>query len=323
MTSRRFLVKASANVALVKYWGKAEGEDNQPATGSLSIGLDDLQTRTTVAAIDDPRDRVRIDGQPGGAAVDRVHRFLDLARERLATKQCFEVDSENNFPSAAGLASSASGFAALALGIDRVLGAGLTHTELSRLARQGSGSAARSVYGGFVEMVMGTDVCARQLAEAAWWPLGVVIAITSENEKAVGSSEAMRRTAATSPYYSAWLSSHENDMNDAREAVATRDFARLAEVSERSCLKMHAVIMSSVPPIIYWNAATVAVIQRVRELRATGVAAFFSMDAGAQVKVVCMPDQTDRVQRELEAIEGVCRTIVTRVGGAPCVEEIA
>ncbi|XOV87535.1 MAG: diphosphomevalonate decarboxylase [Pseudomonadota bacterium] len=319
--TRTVQVRACANVALVKYWGKSAGDGNRPATGSLSIGLEDLVTRTEVGIIDAAEDDVAINGQTSGDAVARVRLFLEEVRRTHHLDDHFRVRSVNDFPTGAGLASSASGFAALALGLNRVAALGLIPEDIARLARRGSGSAARSVYGGFVELVNDTDPFARQLAPAAHWPLAVVVAVTSEQAKSVSSSEGMKRTALTSSFYDTWLATHPADMDTARSAIAARDFAALAEVSEQSCLKMHATMMTSHPAILYWNGATMEVIQAISAMRRVGIPAFFTIDAGPQVKIVCSPESADQVAGEVAGIAGVSRLIRTRLGGEPQVSE--
>ncbi len=214
--------RAGTNIALVKYWGKRDAALNLPATGSLSLTLAELGTTTEVRFLESAGaapgdhllgDSVSIDGRPAEAAfATRVSRFLDWCGPRAGLRAPAEVSTVNTVPTAAGLASSASGFAALALAASRAAGLELSPAELSALARQGSGSAARSIFGGFVEMAAGTradgsDAVAHPLPEAADWPLRLVVALTATGPKAIGSTAAMDRTAATSPYYAAWLAS--------------------------------------------------------------------------------------------------------------------
>jgi diphosphomevalonate decarboxylase len=235
------------------------------------------------------------------------------------------VETRNSFPTAAGLASSASGFAALVFALDRALGTGLERQELARLARRCSGSAARSLYGGYVELGFEPgrrETFTRQLRRPEEWPLRVVIAITDTTEKEVGSSAGMVRTATTSPYYCSWIETSKEDLAAARSAIAERDFERLAEVSEHSCLKMHAVMLASSPGLLYWGGATVECLHRVRALRRSGVPVFFTVDAGPQVKAVCTPEAEPRVVEDLTAVVGVQSILSTGLGdGARPAEE--
>ena len=314
------VVQAQPNIALVKYWGKRDEVLNLPAVGSLSITLNRLWTRTGVRFVPGQSgDRVRLNGRSDDVAARRVSAFLDLLRQRAGIDWGAEVDSHNNFPTAAGLASSASGFAALALAAACSLGLGLEPKELSALARRGSGSAARSVFGGFVEWAHGQradgeDSIARPLRGCDHWPLRVVVAVTSTVSKAIGSTQGMRRTAATSPYHRAWIDTQETDLDAARIAIMARDFEALAAVSEHSCLKMHALAMAATPGLLYWNGATLEAIHAIRSLRDNGVPVFFTVDAGPQVKAVCLPEAAEAVAIALGAITGVLDVIECGLG---------
>jgi diphosphomevalonate decarboxylase len=228
------------------------------------------------------------------------------------------VESENDFPTAAGLASSASAFAALVVAANEALSAGLDTAELADLARRASGSAARSIFGGFVELRLTPDgrhpTETRQILETAEWPLKVAVAVTDVGPKDIGSTEGMVRTEQTSPYYASWVDSSEDDLAEARGAIEGRDFEALADVSESSCLKMHAVMMSARPGLVYWNGTTIDCLRRVRQLRSEGVPVFFTVDAGPQVKAVCTPDAYDRVASELAEIPGAQRIISSGLG---------
>jgi diphosphomevalonate decarboxylase len=309
---------AGANIALVKYWGKRDEPLNLPAAGSLSITLAELVTTTRLTP--DPSlaaDELVLDGRvvdPG-----RVGAVLERLRRLAGTRRFFRVESHNNFPTAAGLASSASAFAALVVAADRLLGLDLSAARLSELARRGSGSAARSVFGGFVEMnagqaLDGSDSVARELAGSEHWPLRVVVAITDRSGKRVSSTDGMNLTQRSSPYYRAWVDSVDSDLSAARAAVAARDFERIAEVAEHSALKMHASAMAARPGLLYWNPATLACMHEIRALRADGVAVFFTVDAGPQVKAVCLPDVEEVVAERLALVPGVVDLARTGLG---------
>ncbi len=311
--------QAQPNIALVKYWGKREPVSNLPAVGSLSITLDELWTRTrvrfdeTIAA-----DRFELNGRRDSGETSRVSACLDRLRRLAGTQRRALVSSHNNFPTGAGLASSASGFAALVAAAAQALGLELSGEEISRLARRSSGSAARSVFGGFVELPAAdsstADVAAAPLLAESAWPLGVTIAITSTEAKAVGSGEGMQHTAETSAYYDAWVQTAAADLVEARRAVLARDFETLATVSERSCLKMHAAMMAAQPGLVYWNGATVECVHRVRALRASGVPVFFTIDAGPQVKAVSPPQHAETVRQALAAVPGVLDILESGLG---------
>ena len=323
---------AGTNIALVKYWGKRDARLNLPAAGSLSLTLKELGTRTTVrfGAHLAEGDRVRLNGRDADEKTrTRVVAFLDLIRVLAGMDARAEVVTENTVPTAAGLASSASGFAALALAASRAAGLSLTPAELSALARRGSGSAARSIFGGFVVMnpgvlADGSDAVAAPLADGDGWPVRLVVAVTTEGPKSIGSTAAMERTARTSPFYAAWVDSVPRDVQDSAAAITARDFDQLGRIAERNAVRMHASAMAADPPILYWNTATWSAMQAVRDLRGSGIAAYFTIDAGPHVKVLCLAEDADAVQKALGQTPGVLRTLVTSPGrGARILQETA
>jgi diphosphomevalonate decarboxylase len=312
--------QAQPNIALVKYWGKRDAALNLPVVGSISITLDSLWTRTEVRFVPgQTHDRVSLNGRSDEAEAKRVTACLNLLRGRAAVDWGADVASRNNFPTAAGLASSASGFAALVHAGAKALGLELSAAEQSVFARRCSGSAARSIFGGYVEwahgrLADGTDSVAQPLLAAEAWPLRVAVAITSTAAKQVGSSEGMRRTAQTSPYQSAWVDTQEADLSTARSAILARDFDALALISEYSCLKMHALAMAAQPGLLYWNGATVECMHRVRALRQQGLPVFFTVDAGPQLKAVCEPSAIEQVKAALRDVPGVLDVLDTGLG---------
>lgn len=322
-TPRAATVRAHPNIALVKYWGKRPGPGNVPAVGSVSVTLDTLATVTRVAPAADGAPTDAMTGL-GAAAHQRMAVFVSMMRDRALAAGCrsaqapLQIDTHNNFPTAAGLASSASGFAALTLALATAWQWPLSLPAMSALARQGSGSAARSLFGGFVRISSGrqtnTEAVAEGVLAAADWPLHVLVAVVDSSPKVTSSTDGMRHTQATSAYWSAWVDSHAADESDAIAAIEARDFARLANVTERSCLKMHASMLAAAPGLLYWLPATVALMHEVRALRAQGVPACFTIDAGPQVKVVCSPDAHARVAQALHAVPGVQRVLACGLG---------
>ena len=320
---------ATSNIALVKYWGKRDLVLNLPATGSISVTLDALETRTTVTFNDAPDDLIELGGTASGAGTERVRRFLDLVRSLADTDARAHVVSHNDFPTGAGLASSASGFAALAVACDAALGLGLSQAELSVLARRGSGSAARSLVGGYAEMAAGealdgSDAYATPLAPPEHLPLALLVAVTTSAPKAVGSTEGMQRTEATSPYHPAWVASTQRDLDRMRDAIRAADLEAVGSIAEGNALRMHADMLASEPPLLYWNAATLAAMQTVHALRADGTGAWFTIDAGPQVKVLCAPQDADAVATALAATTGVEQVLRAAPGpGAHLAEPVA
>lgn len=308
-----YAARAHANIALIKYWGKQPGPGNRPAAGSISITLNALASETRVrfdAGLN--ADEIRL---PAGGDAERVAAFLDLVRERAGIDTPAEVLSHNDFPTGAGLASSASGFAALALAASRAAGLDLDDAALSTLARHGSGSAARSVFGGFVEMrAESDDPHAVPLLAPEVWPLSMVIAIVDETAKTVGSTEGMRHTALTSPYYGAWLDTVAADLPAMRAAIEARDLTTVGELTEANCLAMHGAMLAARPGLVYWRPATLALLEKVRELRAGGLPVYATVDAGPQVKALCVPEDADRVAAELVQVPGVAETRISGLG---------
>lgn len=311
---------AHPNIALVKYWGKRDVGLNLPSTGSLSLTLDTYRTATTVTW-GAPRERIVVNGRDvTGAEAARVSRFLDRI---AADRPPCEVVTDNNFPIAAGLASSSSGFAALALAATAAAGQRREPAALSALARLGSGSACRSLWGGWVVWERGvaadgSDSVGAPLAPRQHWDLRLVVAMVTGGRKSVGSTEGMLRTQETSPLYPGWVESAAEDLIRARHAVLDRDLAALGAVMEHSTLKMHATMLSARLPIRYWKPSTLAVLDAVEELRQRGVMAFYTMDAGPNVKVLCQAADADPVAAALRGVTG--EAVVLGVGGDPVVE---
>lgn len=325
---RSALAVAHPNIALIKYWGKASDlRHNEPAVSSLSITLDALQTETRLTFSDSfEEDRLRLNGVEDVGKLPRIQANLDKLR-RLAgvSTRCF-IESDNNFPTGAGLASSASGFAALVAAGNRALNLNLSDKQQTMLARSMSGSAARSIHGGFVKIALADTATtqsdevfgaayAEQFAPAEHWPLEVCVGIISEEEKAIGSTEGMERSRLTSPYYSAWLEGNDRDIVDAETCVMEKDFEKLAELSEFSCMKMHAMAMGSQPGLLYWRGATVEAIHCIRSLRQSGIPVFFTIDAGPQIKAICGPGYGKQVAEALADVVGVKRVIRCGLGG--------
>jgi diphosphomevalonate decarboxylase len=320
MTEGRVTARAHANIALVKYWGKRDEERFLPANGSLSLTLDGLYTTTTVELGVEKQDRFLLNGEEmEGEALAKVSRFLDLAAQPLAKRPSARVTSVNQVPTAAGLASSASAFAALAAAGTAAMGFQLDLPALSRLARQGSGSACRSVFGGFVEWVKGElpdgeDSLGVPIAPKDHWDVRMVVAVLAKMPKAVSSREGMRRTVATSPFFAGWLASVDSDLAAAKVAISTRDLHALGAVMESSAFKMHATTMGARPPFTYLAPATWHVIESIWAWRAAGLAAYVTMDAGPNVKALCSATDADCLASMLQKLPEVVEVIICAPG---------
>lgn len=292
---------AHTNIALIKYWGKLPGDENLPATGSLSMTLDRFGTRTSLSFTDSSQDQFYLDDtKQSGEALSRVQNFLDLVREKSQKNIHCLIESHNDVPTSAGLASSASAFAALAIASNALFELDLEPTELSKLARRGSGSAARSILGGFA--ILETDH-----AEAVNTPLDfkLIVVQCAQGPKKISSREAMNRTAATSPYYNSWVQTHSSDLKNAHRALLDGDFQLLGELTEHSTLKMHANLLAAKPGIWYLEPLTLIVMNRTVELRQSGIPCYFTMDAGPHVKVLCLSEHAHKIARELKKINPI------------------
>lgn len=309
---------AGANIAIIKHWGVRSERLRLPANSSLSLTLDNLRTTTTVTFDPDlGADVFVLNGRPAGvAACARVSAHLDRLRAVAGVRVGACVESENTFPMGAGLAASASGFAALTVAAAGALGLCLSAQELSGIARLGSGSAARSVFGGWVELVAARThkgAVAAQVAPPAHWDVRDVIAIVSARVKPVSSIEG-HRLARTSPFYEARLASLERVFEAAKKAVLERDFPRLGELAEADALSMHSVMMTSHPALLYWLPATVALLHSVRRWRGEGLACYFTIDAGPNVHVLTLPESAGEVAGRLAAAPDVLEVIACAPG---------
>jgi diphosphomevalonate decarboxylase len=321
VSSHEAVAIAHPNIALSKYWGKLAGEGNFPAVPSLSVTLRGLRTRTRVRFADELRaDRLVLDGRErDGRERARVVELIDRVRGASNEKRFAEVESKNDFPTASGLASSASGFAALALAATRAAGLDWSAADVSALARRSSASAARSVFGGFVELEAGRTEAARPVAPPDHLDLRVVVAVTDEGVKAVGSTEAMRATANDSPYYAAWVAAAPRVHACLKDAIVARHFVAVGELAEASAMAMHACAIAA--GIVYWNGATLAALAAVRALRAGGALAYATIDAGPHVKVMARSADAPAVVEAMAKVAGVLRVIETRPGDGARVEE--
>lgn len=318
MTSATAL--AHPNIAFIKYWGNRDNALRLPVNGSISMNLGGLFTRTTVSFQPSlPFDELIINGHSVvGKGLERVSYILDLVREKAGIKMNAEVMSENNFPSGAGIASSAAAFAALALSASKTAGLNLSEPELSVLARRGSGSASRSIPAGFVEWQMGTDgedSYAFSIAPADHWNLVDCVAIVSSAHKKTGSTEG-HAIAGTSPLQNARVADAPRRLDRCRNAILKKDFEAFANIIEHDSDMMHAVMMTSNPPLMYWQAATVEIFHHVREWRASGLPAGYTVDAGANVHVLCLGEYAKEVEKRLRELPGVSDVLVAGVGGA-------
>ena len=310
---------ASPNIALIKYWGNRDHELRLPSNGSISLTLGGLETRTTVSFDETlPSDRVTIDWSPSDrSTLVRVSEHLDRIRHLAGINTPAHVESRNNFPTGVGVASSASAFAALTLAGTAAADLSLPPKELSRLARLGSGSACRSIFGGYVEWHAGethADSHAEPLAPPEHWELIDLIAVISREHKGIGSTQG-HTLADTSPLQAARVADAPRRLNLCREALLHHDYPALASIVEQDSNLMHAVMFTSSPALIYWLPSTIEVMQAVVTWRAEGLDVCYTIDAGPNVHCLCTKPHADQVEEQLRHLPGVIDLLRAHPGG--------
>jgi len=312
---------ANANIALVKYWGKRNKELILPYNSSISMTCDGLFTITTVEFSEKYKEHtVIINDKEFKKDEKNIHGHIDRICKMAGISGRARVVSESNFPVAAGLASSASGFAALTMAATAAAGLKLSPKQLSILTRQGSGSACRSIFSGFVEWLRGekkdgSDSYARQIADKDYWPeFRMITTIVEIKKKPVSSRAGMAQTVETCPYYKGWLRTVKEDLKLVRGGIKERNFEKVAQAAEFNCLKMHALMITTKPAIIYWIPATMEIIHAVRKMREDGISAYFTIDAGPNVKVICLKKDEKEINKRLLKLEGVKKTIICKPG---------
>ena len=310
---------AHPNVAFIKYWGNTDDSLRLPQNGSVSMNLKELTTRTTVtfdASL--PRDIFDLNGvRQSGEAVQRVSNHINIIRGLRGISSRAHILSENNFPAGVGIASSASAFAALTLATVRAIGIEMSEKDLSRLARRGSGSACRSIPGGFVEWYRGSsdiDSFAVSIAPPDHWDLADCIAIVDTNHKKVGSSEG-HSFAKTSPIQQARVLDADRRVDICKQAILNRDILALAEIIEQDSNLLHAVTITATPAVYYWQPITLDIMQSVQEWRKAGIPSAFSIDAGPNVHIICESAYADLVKQKLGSMPNIHDVLVTHVGG--------
>lgn len=315
---------ANSNIAFIKYWGNRDHKLRLPLTSSISMNLDGLHTRTTVTFDSSYTTDVIVLGGDvqSPEASQRVSDHLDRIRALAETKAFARVESQNNFPSGTGIASSASGFAALTLAACAAAGLQLSERELSILARQGSGSASRSIPNGYVEWqrgnnLDGSDSFAYSIAAPDHWALADCIAIVSYAHKEIGSTDG-HALAATSPLQQARIDDTPRRLHTCRAALLARDFSQFAETIEEDSTLMHTIMMTSRPPLYYWLPPTLAILESVRQWRAEGLPVCATIDAGPNVHIITLAEHKNEVANRLQTLPGV-QTVLTATPGGPAV----
>ncbi|MBI5053501.1 MAG: diphosphomevalonate decarboxylase [Chloroflexi bacterium] len=319
MQTGKASARANSNIAYIKYWGNCNNTLRLPSNSSLSMNLDGLHTQTTVtfeSSLND--DEVIIENKTqSGVARERVIKHLNLIRDRAKMETRARVESENNFPTGAGIASSASAFAALTTAACAAAHLQLSERELSIIARMGSGSASRSVPTGFVEWYRSErhdESFAESIAPPEYWNLVDCVAIVSAKHKEVGSTDG-HSLANTSPLQQARVEDAPRRLKICKEALLKKDFARFADIVEEDAVMMHAIMMTSRPPLFYWLPPTLTVMGAVKEWRTRdGIPVCFTIDAGANVHVITLSDYVSDIESRLRAINGVQDVLKAKAG---------
>lgn len=313
-----YTARAHTNIALLKYWGKVDEALITPTTTSISLTLDEFYTDTTVWFDKSLQsDQLILDGETiSGSAAQKVSRFLDVVREMADINDKAYVVSNNHVPTAAGLASSASAFAALAGAASKAAGLNLSVTELSRLARHGSGSATRSIFGGFAKWVPGDDRTsfATPIFEKVDWPIQLLTVVINDQPKKIGSRLGMQHAKNTAPFYDMWVRLANSQVNDMILAIQQHDIVKLGELAEANALQMHAMNTTSVPSFNYLTDKSWQVIMIAQELREQGIPAYATMDAGPNVKLISRPEDTFIIKKELANIVTSSQIIIASPG---------
>lgn len=322
---KRAIARAHPNIAFIKYWGNSDDRLKIPANASISMNLDGIYTETAVIWSDElEADELVLNGAAQASEpLARVKRHLDLLRQRLGLTQNAKVISHNNFPMGAGIASSASSFAALTVAAVAAAGAELSERELTTLARIGSGSAARSIPAGFVQWHRGTShetSFAETVLPPDHWDLVDVVLVVSDRHKRTG-SEAGHPTAKTSVLQAARVEDAERRVAICLEALRERDFEKLATIVELDSNLMHAVMMTSQPPLFYWEPASLSLMKAIPAWRAEGLPVCYTLDAGPNVHCICESGAVDELLRRLQQIDGILEIKQAKVGGGAIVLE--
>lgn len=314
---KQIVAYANANIALVKYWGKADVFNNIPIVPSISMTLDKLGTRTILSICDE--DLLIINEKPAQTeAFKRYKLFLDKARKIYNFKEKFKALSYNNIPYQAGLASSASSFGALAFGLNKILSLGLNESDISGLARLGSASAARSIFGGFVAL---TDMKAFPIEVKKDFSLSMMILLISEEKKEYSSAEAMEITKNTSPFFKAFVENSMADFNDAKKALISGNFVLLGKTMEHSFLKMHASMWVAKPSINFLRPKSFQIIESIYRFRDTFKdIVFFTADAGPNIKILVENHNLLLVKNHIEKAFPDIKILISSPGSSAYVE---
>lgn len=310
--------RAYTNIALIKYWGKKNKQLKLPYTNSLSLTLDRFYTDTKASIVDSDQDIIYLNQQLlDDAHSKRIRNYLDIIRQFYSFSEHFQIDSVNHVPTSAGFASSASGFAALAAAVNETKQLNLNRRELSILARNGSGSASRSIYGGFVEWIAGNDNAssfAQPIDEHPDIDLSILSVVINTQTKKISSTVGMENSVKSSPFYPNWVTLVTSEIEEIKQAIAKKDIQKIGEISEHNAMSMHALTLSANPSFTYFAPETIRIIQIIQELRQKGIFAYATIDAGPNVKIICTKESLPKVQTYIEQQLSNVTTVVANIG---------
>jgi diphosphomevalonate decarboxylase len=318
---------AHPNVALIKYWGKANEELKTPMNNNISVTVDGLYCKVTVEFSEKyEKDSATVNGkEPEKKVMERAVEHIDRIRKMAGIKTRARGAVEMNFPIGVGLASSSAGFAALSLAASKAADLQLDKKQLSILARNGSGSSCRSIYGGFVEWLKGKsgkDSYAVQLADEKWFDIRIISAVVSTKERMVDTRGGMKIAKETSPLYYARLKFVEKQLPVMKKAIKERDFTTIGKVAERDCMLLHATAITADPILIYWTPETLKIMHSVRVWRGEGLEAYYTVDTGANVHIFCLPENEEEIIKRLQGLEGIIEVHKNKPGaGARLAQE--
>ena len=300
---------APSNIAFIKYWGKTDEDLKIPENGSISMNLSNLLTTTTVEFSSDfKEDSVTINNENDLKQSSKVIKQLDLIRKKANIFLKVKVVSKNNFPDGTGLSSSASGFAALTLATTKALGLELNEKELSMLARQGSGSACRSIPDGFVEWV---EEGAKSLYPSDYWNIVDVVAIISQVKKDISSTDG-QKFATTSPFFQTRLNNIEEKIHRFKKVLETKNFTEFGQIIEGEALELHAIMLTSTPSLIYWQPETIKLMKLVKKWRTEGLEVYFTVNTGQDIHLIVEEKNKDKLIYRLKEIKEIKKFIVNR-----------
>lgn len=312
--------RAYANIALCKYWGKRDTILQLPTKSSISVGVSALFSETTVQRHADNHDRILFNGSLAlESDAAPIYAFLIIFRNEFGIHDPLFISTRNSFCHAAGLASSASGFAALALALNSFFGLNLLPQQIAQLARRGSGSACRSIKGGFMYWEKGiradgTDSVVHQIASSYHWPeLCILTVLVDSHKKSVSSRSGMQLSMNTSPHYNSWVNKSEMTIPLFIEAIQKKDFKSLAQLTNDEWTSWQQVLATTRPPLHYSQPSTYKIITCIDELQSSGIDCFYTTDAGANVHIFSLKEHAQTIVATLEKLETIQSLIVSTI----------